>query len=166
LSRDALKRLGCKRSHPPSEKCFRLTLQRINAAEFDAKIGSWFVRRNVLAGKGMAVDGKTLPGAHDGERAAPHLLRAVLHREGVIVSQQPVGEKTNEIPCIKPLLEGLSIEGAVVTADPLHTQKETARFLVEDQKADYVFTVKDNQSTLRQDIVDLGLEALPLTTLM
>jgi hypothetical protein len=31
----------------------------------------------------------------------------------------------------------------------MHTQKETARFLVEDKKADYVFTVKDNQPTLR-----------------
>jgi hypothetical protein len=161
LSREALKRLGCKRLRPPSEKCFRLTLQRIDAAEFDSKIGSWLVARNTLTGKGIALDGKTLRGAHDGNKAAPHLLGAVLHREGIIVAQQSVGEKTNEIPCVKPLLENLNIEGAVVTADALHTQKETARFLVEDKHADYVFTVKDNQATLRQDIVDLGLEALP-----
>jgi len=42
----------------------------------------------------------------------------------------------------------LNIEGAVVTTDSLHTQKETARYLVEEKKADYVFTVKDNQPTL------------------
>jgi hypothetical protein len=30
-----------------------------------------------------------------------------------------------------------------------------------DKKADYVFTVKDNQPTLKQDIQDLGLEAFP-----
>ena len=59
------------------------------------------------------------------------------------------------------MLKDLNIEGAVVTADALHTQKETARFFVEDKKADYVFTVKENQPTLLQDIVDLGLEALP-----
>jgi len=161
LSRDALKRLGCKRSRPPSEKCFRLTLQRLDAAEFDSRLSSWLVRHNILANKGIALDGKTVRGAHDGDKAAPHLLAAVLHREGIIVAQKQVGDKTNEIPCVKPLLKDLDIEGAVVTADAMHTQKETARFLVEDKKADYVFTVKDNQPTLRQDIADLGLEALP-----
>ena len=47
-----------------------------------------------------------------------------------------VSDKTNEIPCAKPLLSELDLEGAVVTADALHTQKETARHLVEDRKAD------------------------------
>jgi len=161
LSRDALKRLGSKRSKAPSEKCFRITLQRLDAAGFDAAICNWLARRTVFANEGIALDGKTLRGAHDGDKAAPHLLSAVLHREGVIVAQVAVGAKTNEIPCVKPLLAELNIEGAVVTADAMHTQKETARFLVEDKKADYVFTVKDNQPTLLQDIVDLGIEALP-----
>jgi hypothetical protein len=161
LSREALKRLGSKRSKAPSEKCFRITLQRLDAAGFDRVICSWLARQKLLAGEGIALDGKTLRGAHDGDKAAPHLLSAVLHREGVIVAQVAVGVKTNEIPCVKPLLADLNIEGAVVTADALHTQKETARFLVEDKKAEYVFTVKENQPTLRQDIQDLGLEALP-----
>jgi len=161
LSRDALKLLKCKRRRPPSEKCIRLTLQRLDAAEFDTKIGSWLVRHNIQVHQGIALDGKTLRGAHDGDKTAPHLLGAVLHREGIIVAQQQVGDKTNEIPCVKPLLKDLDIEGAVVTADALHTQKETARFVVEDKKADYVFTVKDNQATLRQDIADLRLDAFP-----
>jgi predicted transposase YbfD/YdcC len=59
------------------------------------------------------------------------------------------------------LLDEVNIAGAVVTGDSLHTQIETARYLVEDKKADYVFTVKDNQPTLKQDIQDLGLEAFP-----
>jgi hypothetical protein len=161
LSREALRRLGGKRATPPSEKCFRLTLQRLDAAAFDQQICSWLARHNILAGMGIALDGKTVRGARDGDKSAPHLLSAVLHREGIIVAQQQVGEKTNEIPCVQPLLQDLNIEGSVVTADAMHTQKETARFLVEDKKADYVFTVKDNQPTLRQDIADLGLEAFP-----
>jgi hypothetical protein len=161
LSRDALRRLGGKRSKAPSEKCFRITLQRIDAAGFDRAICSWLARQKLFAGEGIALDGKTLRGAHDGDKAAPHLLSAVLHREGIIVAQVAVGEKTNEIPCVKPLLADLNLEGAVITADALHTQKESARFIVEDKKADYVLTVKENQPTLLQDIQDLGLEALP-----
>jgi hypothetical protein len=161
LSKDALKRLGCKRSKPPSEKCFRLTLQGMDAVALDGLIGGWLASQNILADKGIAVDGKTLRGAHDGDRKAPHLLSAVIHQEGIFLAQQPVDEKTNEIPCIKPLLDPMDIEGCVVTADSLHTQTETARYIVEDKKADYVFTVKDNQPTLKQDIQDLGLEAFP-----
>ena len=41
LSRDALKRLGSKRSKAPSEKCFRITLQRLDASGFDGTICSW-----------------------------------------------------------------------------------------------------------------------------
>lgn len=76
-----------------------------------------------------------------------------------MVAQMAVDEKTNEIPTLPQLLDPLPIAGAVVTADALHTQVETARYLVEDKKADYLFTVKDNQPTLREDIADLGLPA-------
>jgi hypothetical protein len=161
LSDQALKRLGCKRRQPPSEKCLRLTLQRLDAVAFDQQIGGWLAKQNLLTGKGIAVDGKTIRGAHDGDQKAPHLLSAVVHEEGIVLAQQSVDEKTNEIPCIKPLLDPVNIAGAVVTGDSLHTQTETARYLVEDKKADYVFTVKDNQPTLKQDIQDLGLEAFP-----
>lgn len=161
LSREAFKRLGGTRRKPPSEKTFRLVLQRLDAVALDGQIGAWMARHNLLSGKAIAVDGKTLCGAHDGDRKAPHLLSAILHQEGIFLAQQPVGDKTNEIPCIKPLLDDLNIQGAVVTADALHTQIETARYLVVDKKADYVFTVKDNQPTLRQDIEDLHLEAFP-----
>jgi hypothetical protein len=34
---------------------------------------------------------------------------------------------------LKPLLQALDLAGQVVTADALHTQRETARFLVEDK---------------------------------
>jgi predicted transposase YbfD/YdcC len=53
------------------------------------------------------------------------------------------------------LLEGLDIAGKVVTADAMHTQTDLAHFIVEDKKADYVFTVKGNQPSLLQAIEDL-----------
>ena len=43
----------------------------------------------------------------------------------------------------------------VVTADALHTQQKTARFIVEKKKADYLFTAKDNQKTLLDDLAAL-----------
>lgn len=161
LSRDALKRLGGKRPTPPSEKCLRLTLQRLDAVALDRQLGAWLARHTLRPGKAIAVDGKTLRGAHEGPQPAPRLLSAVLHQEGIVIAQQPVGDETNEIPCLQPLLDGVPLEGVVVTADALHTQTETARYLVEDKHADYVFPVKENQPTLKQDIADLQLDAFP-----
>jgi predicted transposase YbfD/YdcC len=68
------------------------------------------------------------------------------------VSRSSSTDKTNEIPCVKPLLAELSIKGSVVTADALNTQTKTARYIVEEKGADFVLTVKDNQPTMREDI--------------
>jgi Domain of unknown function (DUF4338)/DDE_Tnp_1-associated/Transposase DDE domain len=161
LSREALRKLGSKRWKPPSEPTIRRVMQRLNANDVDAKTGAWIARQRPLAGKDIAIDGKTLRGAHDAGQRAPHLLSAILHVEGVVIAQLQVEEKTNEIPKLPELLAPLPIEGALITVDALHTQTESARYIVEEKKADYLFIVKDNQPTLRQDISDLKLESFP-----
>jgi hypothetical protein len=159
LSRDALRQLGSKRRTPPSEPTIRRVLQRMDADRLDVEMGQWLARHHPLGGRAVAVDGKTLRGGHDTDQPAPHLLSAILHQEAVVIGQIAVDEKTNEIPKLPELLDPLPLQGAVVTADALHTQQNTARYLVETKKADYLFIVKDNQSTLRQDIADLDWKA-------
>ncbi len=104
------------------------------------------------------MDGKTLRGSGDGEESPLHLLSAVVHKEGIVIAQKDVSERTNEITRVKPLLEGLNIEGSVVTGDALLTQREIARYIVEEKRADYLFTVKGNQQELHEDIKALELK--------
>jgi hypothetical protein len=159
---DTLKRLGAKRGKPPSERTFRRVLQQIDVGEVDRKTGAWMAeQQETLAGKALALDGKTLRGSRDGETKAVHLLSAVVHGSATVVAQEVVDSKTNEITRVEPLLADLDIKGAVVTADALLTQKGIARHLVDEKQADYVFVAKDNQPTLNQDIESLGLEAFP-----
>jgi predicted transposase YbfD/YdcC len=47
----------------------------------------------------------------------------------------------------------------VVTLDAIHTQVDTARYIVEEKQAHYLLTVKDNQRTLKEDIARLNLQA-------
>jgi len=54
-----------------------------------------------------------------------------------------------------PLLDPLDIDGLVITADALLTQRQFARYLVEDKHAHYHFTVKANQATLLDDLTTL-----------
>ena len=79
----------------------------------------------------------------------------------VVVHQVEVPEHERELHAVKPLLDPVPLAGRVVTADALHTQVETARYLVEKKHAHYLFTVKDNQPTLKADIAGLQLEAVP-----
>jgi hypothetical protein len=159
--REVLQKLGCRGGRPPSEPTIRRLLKRIDPAALDHKLNAWTVRQTDLRGKGISMDGKTMRGSRDKESAPVHLVGAVVHGEGLVIAQTRVEDKTNEIKSVEPLLAETAIEGAVVTGDAIYAQKEIARYLVEQKKADYLFTVKENQPTLKKDIEDLGLEALP-----
>ena len=60
-------------------------------------------------------------------------------------------KQTNEIKTATPLLDAIDIQGKTITADALLTQRELARYLVDDRCAHYHFTVKGNQKTLLED---------------
>ena len=108
----------------------------------------------------LSVDGKALRGARRDDGRAVHLLAATVHGVPAVLAQRDVAHKTNEVPQVKPLLAPLNLTGWAVTLDALHCQRETARYLVEDKNAAYVFTAaKDNQPKLVAE-----LDALPWTT--
>jgi hypothetical protein len=159
------KRLRCRKNpktglyDAPSESAIRRFLQRVEAQAVDDAVSSW-VQSTVESGRVAAVDGKTLKGART-QSGQVKLLSAFLGLQGAVLAQQEIPSTTNEISVIKDLLAPLPLEGAVITADALHTQKATGAFLVEEKKADYAFTVKDNQPSLREAIQDLNLVAFP-----
>jgi hypothetical protein len=155
-----LRRLVCRKG-PPSEPTIRRVLGKVDVALMDQRVGEWMSRQTSFDGEGIAMDGKTLRGSKDGDNKPFHLVGAVLHREGVVVAQYRVPDKTNEIKSVEPLFSGLDIQGAVVTGDAMFTQTAIATHLVKDKGADYLLEVKDNQPTLAQDIKDLHLEAFP-----
>lgn len=162
LPQDLLRRLGCRwheekrRYIPPSEPTIRRTLQSVDADELDRILGEWLSAQ--CEGDALAVDGKTLRGSGGGDGKPVHLMAALVHKEGVVVAQRAVDEKSNEITALRPMLEPLDLRGKVVTADAMHAQVEHARFLVEEKGADYIFTVKGNQGNLLREIQELNPE--------
>ena len=61
-------------------------------------------------------------------------------------------KQTNEIKTAIPLLDSVSIRGKTISADALLTQRELARYLVEQRDAHYHFTVKGNQKQLLDEV--------------
>ena len=137
------KRLGCyfhkdKQCYiAPSEPTIRRVLQSSNTEAFEQILNAWIRRLSLEQSDdadAIAVDGKTLKGARDSENHKTHLLSAVLHGIGITIGQVTVSCKSNEIPSVQTLLEPLEISNCIVTFDALHTQKKTAKYLVEDKK--------------------------------
>ena len=160
-TQNQLKRLWCRfdektqRYQPPSEPTIRRLLQSVDAEAVDQAIYGWL--HSLFSGSAVAFDGKVLKGARHEDGSQVHLLSAIIHQQAITIGQKQIASKSNEIPSAKPLLQPLDLKGKVVTADAMHTQTDLARFIVEKKQADYLFTVKDNQSTLRDDIQSLKL---------
>lgn len=99
----------------------------------------------------VAVDGKVLRGSRGNGYPAITLISAYVPKRGIILAQREVATKSNEIPALPVLLDQIPLVGKVVSADALHTQDATARYL-RRRGAHYVLTVKNNRPKLREAI--------------
>ena len=146
----------------PSESTIRRVLQDLDPAGLDARLTSWFfTRTGAIAGRRViAVEDETMRGARTGDNPAPHLLAAPGRASGVVVGQRRVSDKSNEIPALPELLAPLDLDGAVVTADAMHTQRGTAEW-IRSRGAHYVLTVKNNQPGLKRALKKLPWKDVP-----
>lgn len=154
LTQRQLRALGCRkdpksgRRRAPGDTTFFRVLDGLDAAEFDLRLGQWMVAQEPSILQSLAVDGKCLRGSARAEGRPVQLLSAVSHRLRLTVAQVPVEEKSNEIPALQPLLRKLprgALEGSLITADALHCQQESARFITREPGADHLFGLKGNQ---------------------
>ncbi|WP_374216245.1 ISAs1 family transposase [Frankia sp. R82] len=141
----------------PDESTFRRVFAALDADALDTALGAWAAAAtspDTGTRRRVAVDGKSLRGSRTGDSPGRHLLAALDHHTGAVLGQVAVDAKSNEIPALSVLLAGLDLTGVVVTADALHTQTETARWLI-GRGAHYVLTVKANQPTLYAQLTAL-----------
>ena len=152
LSHEARRRLGFRIWQMPDESCIRKTLNQIDENLFFTRVRDWVKTQGFsLKKKTIAIDGKSMRASQTDDGEMPHILSAVVHETGVIVGQQEVGTKTNEIPEAIALLRNLDLRKSVVTADAMHTQVATANHIIKNG-GDYVLPVKDNQFLLALNI--------------
>ena len=155
LTQRQLRALGCRkdpktdRYRPPSDSTFFRVLNRLDAAQFDLRMGQWMMAQEISILQRLAVDGKCLRGSARTDGKPLQLLSAVGHRLRLTVAQEPIEEKSNEIPALQPLLRKLpkgALEGSLITADALHCQQESSQFVTQELGADYLWGLKGNQS--------------------
>ena len=69
----------------------------------------------------------------------------------MVIGQEKVAEKSNEITAIPELLNRLGLEGTIITIDAMGTQKEIVEKIC-DKKADYLLALKGNQRSLHEAV--------------
>jgi predicted transposase YbfD/YdcC len=107
------------------------------------------------------IDGKTLRGSYDRENQikALHSVSAWASEHQLVLGQQRVDGKSNEITAIPHLLELLSLEGTIITLDAMGTQRAIAEQIIKG-KGDYILALKGNHGNLCKGVKQFFKEAL------
>lgn len=141
----------------PGGRWLTILMNRINPALFSAAFIAWVRATWPDRPDFVAIDGKTSRRSHDrtaGE-APLHLVSAFATTSRLVLGQEAVPDKANELAAIPALLARLGeqdgLRGALVSIDAIATNATIAAAITATG-ADYLLAVKANQPTLRADV--------------
>lgn len=152
----------------PGGRWLTILMNRINPALFQAAFTAWVRQTWPDRPDFIAIDGKTSRRSHDraaGE-APLHLVSAFATTSRLVLGQEAVADKSNELTVIPILLarlaEGDRLRGALISIDAMATNGTIAA-TIRGVGADYLLAVKANQPTLRTEI-EACFDAAPTGT--
>lgn len=150
----------------PGARWLTILMNRIDPGLFSDAFTAW-VRETWPARPDLvAIDGKTSRRSHNRSagKAPLHLVSAFATTSRLVLGQEAVADKTNEITAIPILLERLAardgLKGSLVSIDAIATNPTVAT-AIRDAGADYLLAVKANQPTLRAEIESFFADADP-----
>lgn len=139
----------------PSDDTLRRFFRVLDPKAFEEKFRKWVASFQYnLAEKVVAIDGKTLRHSFDGEISAIHLVSAFLSEDKIVLGQEKVAGKSNEITAIPELIDTLYLKGSIVTIDAMGTQHAIANKII-GKEANYVLALKGNQSSLVEYVKEI-----------
>ena len=141
---------------PPKKDCFRDLLMKLDAAALNAAAQAWVtvdleLSDDVESVVGISLDGKSLCATLRSFSRVVHLLSAVDHQTGCVLSQMRVDQKTNEHKTALELMKNLTMKGRVAVGDAIFCQRDLCQEVL-DSGGDYLFAVKENQPNLLREI--------------
>jgi predicted transposase YbfD/YdcC len=139
----------------PSHDTFSRVFRLLDPVAFEAAFRRFMAEFAQQLQGVVAVDGKALRGAFErGRRTTPLHLVNVWAAEARLAIAQRLAPERNEVAGALEVLELLSLDGCIVTADALHCHREMARGIL-DRGGQYVLALKENQSALFADAQEL-----------
>ncbi len=135
----------------PSHDTLNDVMNALPADLFSECFISWVSALREGAPDIVAIDGKTSRRARAAGGAPLHTVSAWAARQRLVLGQEVVDKKSNEIVAIPRLLERLELTGALVTIDAMGCQRDIAE-AIRNKGADYLLALKDNWPTLASDV--------------
>lgn len=137
----------------PSKNTFARLFYVLDPEAFKTCFVEWVKSMQIALKEVIAIDGKTLCNSKDELDNIPaiHLVSAFATGSRLVLGQQKVDDKSNEITAIPLLLDLLSLKGNTLTIDAMGCQKAIAE-KIHQKEADYVLSLKGNQGTLKEDV--------------
>jgi predicted transposase YbfD/YdcC len=158
LRKDALARALhlCTVRAPHRTTYSRILGHVIGVEDFEHIVRDFFASQpEAGASVQICMDGKTMRGTIPaGQSRGLHLLGVFLPAEGWMIVQVEVDGKENEITAAPRVLSTLDLRGKIVSGDAIFAQRNLSVQIVEGG-GHFIWTVKDNQVQLRQDIATL-----------
>jgi predicted transposase YbfD/YdcC len=146
-----LRRLAPLARGVPSHDTLNDVMNALPARLFSECFVAWVEALRTGAPDIVAIDGKTSRRAHARDGAPLHLVSAWASRQRLVLGQEAVAGKSNEITAIPLLLERLELTGALVTIDAMGCQKGVAA-AIRAKGADYLLALKGNWPTLSKEV--------------
>lgn len=136
----------------PSDDTVRRFFRAINPDHFKEIFSKWVhCIANVVNAKVIAIDGKSNRRTFDGEGNMLHMVSAFATEARVVLAQEKVADKSNEITAIPLLLDLFDVKGHIITIDAMGCQYAIANKII-DKGGDYIFSLKGNQGSLSEDV--------------
>jgi predicted transposase YbfD/YdcC len=125
----------------------------LDPALFKACFVSWVEGLRETAPDIVAIDGKTSRRSHARSKGREplHLVSAWASRQRLVLGQETVSGKSNEITAIPLLLERLALDGALVTIDAIGAQTGIAETILK-RGGDYLLALKANRPATFKDV--------------
>src|SRR5215211_4823074 len=148
-----LRRLLPYRHGIPSHDTLGEVVAALDPALFKACFMSWVEGLRETEPDLIAIDGKTSRRTHARKKGREplHLVSAWASRRRLVLGQEAVAGKSNEIVAIPLLLERLALSGALVTIDAIGTQSAIAEKILE-RGGDYLLALKANRPATFTDV--------------
>ena len=137
----------------PSHDTLGAVIAALDPELFQACFTGWVEGLRAAEPDLIAIDGKTSRRTHARSKGRDplHLVSAWATRQRLVLGQEAVGGKSNEIAAIPLLLERLALEGALVTIAAIGAQTGIAATILR-RGGDYLLALKGNRPATFADV--------------
>jgi hypothetical protein len=127
----------------PSHDTYQRFWDGVNPTEFYASFETFTTALTTAMSHYINIDGKTIRNSGKAAKAL-HLVSAWCQANQLVLAQEKVDNKSNEITAIPKLLKLLDLKNRIVTLDAMGTQRAICKQITE-QGGDYVISLKRNR---------------------